>query len=305
MRKRTLICVVGPTAIGKTRMAIALAQHYKTAILSADSRQFYREMKIGTAVPETEELRAAPHHFIQHISVDTPYSVGTFEKEALERLEDLFRDNEKVILVGGSGLYVDAVTRGLDVFPKVLPGTREALQEKLEREGLAALQEELRSRDPDHYRTVDLENPHRLIRALEVCRSSGQPYSSFLGKKSGKRNFRSLYVGLDAPREVIYQRINQRVDAMMQKGLLEEARALYDKRHLTALQTVGYKELFRYFDGELSLEEATEEIKKNTRRFAKRQLTWYRKQEDIHWFDHQTNPSDLIAKIEALLDEQH
>ncbi len=301
MPAKNLICVVGPTAIGKTKLAIALANHFHTEVVSADSRQFYREMRIGTAVPEPEELEAAPHHFIQHLSIEEPYSVGTYEKDAVSLLEQLFKTHNEVVLVGGSGLYVDAVTRGLDEFPEITPGTREALQQQLQEEGIQSLQRELKQSDPSYYDEVDLENPHRLIRALEVCRSSGAPYSSFRRQQPAERNFRPLYVGLEAPREILYSRINTRVDLMLEAGLVEEARNLYPRRELSALQTVGYKELFRYFEGSMELEEAVEEIKKNTRRFAKRQLTWYRKQSHIHWFPYDMDPDQIVQRVTAIL----
>ena len=293
----TLISIVGPTAIGKTALSIEVARALDTEIISADSRQFFREMKIGTAVPSSEELAAAPHHFIQHISVEDPYSVGDFERDALQKLEQLFESHKEVVMVGGSGLYVDAVTKGLDEFPKIDPGIRAALNEVYASQGLGALQEQLRNLDPEYYSEVDKENPHRLIRALEVSLGTGKPYSSFRRKKTPQRAFKSLLVGLTAEREVIYDRINRRVDIMMEQGLLEEAQSLVERKHLNALNTVGYKELFQYLEGKISLEVAVAEIKKNTRRFAKRQPTWFRKNPDIHWFDHRTPPAEIIAFI--------
>ena len=296
---KTLIAVVGPTAIGKTSLAISLAKHLDTEIFSADSRQFFKEMKIGTAVPSSLELEAAKHHFIQHISIFQQYSVGDFEKEALKALAAFFEKRDIAILVGGSGLYVDAILYGLDEFPKVRPEVREELNTILEKEGISVLQEQLKLLDAQYYQQVDLENPHRLIRALEICISTGKPYSSFLGSKKKPRDFRSILVGLQGEREIIYQRINQRVDQMFQNGLLEEARTLYPHKHLNALNTVGYKELFEFFEGKISLENATEEIKKNTRRFAKRQLTWYRKNEDVLWLDHNMTEKERITAVEA------
>lgn len=297
MKKKVLLAVVGPTAIGKTALGIQLAKHFDTEILSADSRQFFKEMEIGTAVPSQEELAQVPHHFIQHKSIFEPYSVGDFEKEAMGLLDGLFQQKDTVVMVGGSGLYVDAVVHGLDEFPEVNPNIRAALNQKLEKNGLSSLQEELKLKDPSYYKIVDLENPHRLIRALEVCRASGQPFSSFLNRPKPKRPFKTLYVGLEAPREVIYERINQRVDLMMQAGLLEEAERLYPHKTLNALQTVGYKELFEYLDGHCTLEFAVSEIKKNTRRFAKRQLTWLRKNKDILWIPYNGETEKVLQII--------
>ena len=297
MSSKVLLTVVGPTAIGKTALGILLAQHYKTEIISADSRQFFEEMEIGTAVPSKEELQAAPHHFIQHKSIFDPYSVGDFEKEAISFLEELFKKHDIAVMVGGSGLYVDAVVSGLDEFPEVEPMIRENLNQRLEEEGLESLQNELKVHDPEYYKIVDLDNPHRLIRALEVSIAAKKPYSSFLDQQKPKRSFKTLYIGLDAPREVIYSRINARVDLMMEYGLLEEAKKLHARKHLNALQTVGYKELFEYLDGHCPLEHAISEIKKNTRRFAKRQLTWLRKNESILWIPYNLEPDKMIELI--------
>lgn len=301
MSSKTLIAVVGPTAIGKTSLGIGLANHFGTEIISADSRQFYREMRIGTAVPSDAELKAAKHHFIQHKSIHEPYSVGDFEKEAILLLDTLFKSKDMVVMVGGSGLYVDAVVHGLDDFPDIDPKIRESLNTKLQKEGLEALQTELKLKDPKYYANVDLGNPHRLIRALEVSIASGKPYSSFLNRKKSKRGFKTLYVGIQADREVIYERINERVDLMMKAGLLEEAKELYRHRTLNALQTVGYRELFEYFDGNCDLNFAVSEIKKNTRRFAKRQLTWLRKNNTILWVDYGETPERVIQQITSQL----
>jgi len=301
MKKKVLLVVVGPTAIGKTALGIQLAKYFDTEILSADSRQFFKEMEIGTAVPSQEELAQVPHHFIQHKSIFDPYSVGDFEKEAIDFLNELFQQKDTVIMVGGSGLYVDAVVNGLDEFPEVDPRIRAELNQELDKNGLSSLQEELKRKDPSYYKIVDLENPHRLIRALEVCRASGQPFSSFLNRPRPKRPFKTLYIGLEAPREVIYERINQRVDLMMEKGLLDEAQQLYPNQKLNALQTVGYKELFEYLDGHCTLESAVSEIKKNTRRFAKRQLTWLRKNNDILWVPYDGKPEKVLQMIKDRL----
>ena len=294
-----LICVVGPTAIGKTKLAINIAQLFNTEIISADSRQFFKEMTIGTAVPSSQELDAAPHHFIQNKSIFETYSVGDFEIEALETLKQLFKKKDVAVMVGGSGLYVDAVVKGLDSFPKVPKEIREALTAELEENGLASLQKELENKDAQYYKKVDHQNPHRVIRALEVIRVSGKPYSSFLNQKKKERFFETLYVGLTAEREVIYSRINQRVDKMMNEGLLDEAKQLYKHRELNALQTVGYKELFEYLDGTVELEVAVSEIKKNTRRFAKRQNTWFKKNPAIHWFNYTTSAEKIVQELKS------
>ena len=297
MSKKQLIAVVGPTAIGKTNCGIQLAQHFNTEILSADSRQFYKEMAIGTAVPSQEELAVVKHHFIQHKSIHENYSVGDFEQEAIAQLTQLFKKHDTLVLVGGSGLYVDAVVKGLDDFPKVDKEIRENLTNQLITKGLPHLQNQLKDLDPVYYNQVDLDNPHRVIRALEICIGSGKPYSSFLNQPKPERFFTTKYVGITADRAIIYNRINKRVDIMMEQGLLDEAKALLPFKHLNALQTVGYRELFSYFDGTFTLDEATEEIKKNTRRFAKRQLTWYRKNESILWVDYQTNIQTILNKL--------
>ena len=301
MSPKTLIAVVGPTAIGKTSLAIALAKQFKTELVSADSRQFFKEMRIGTAVPSSEELETVPHHFIQHLSVHETFSVGDFERAALTKVDALFKNHDVAILVGGSGLYVDAVVKGMDSFPDVEPRIRQELNTELETNGLEALQKELSEKDPDYHARVDLNNPHRVIRALEICRGTKRPYSSFLGIQKANRSFNTLYVGLTAPREVIYERIEQRVDLMMQEGLLEEAKSLYPLRQLNALQTVGYRELFSHFEGTYNLEEAIAEIKKNTRRFAKRQLTWLRKNEDVLWVEYDEDSDIIISKVKSRL----
>ncbi|WP_422079787.1 tRNA (adenosine(37)-N6)-dimethylallyltransferase MiaA [Ulvibacterium sp.] len=297
MTGKFLINVVGPTAIGKTKMAIALAQHFNTEIISADSRQFYKEMHIGTAVPSREELNAAPHHFIQCKSIFESYSVGDFERDALSLLEQLFAQKNTVVMVGGSGLYINAVTKGLDKFPEIAPEIRQNLNKRLEIEGIEALQKQLKRLDPLYYSNVDLENPHRLIRALEVCIGTGKPYSSFLKGKNQKRFFSTINVGLQADRKVIYDRIDQRVDLMMEEGLLEEAKSLHPHKKENALQTVGYKELFNHLEGMWELDFAIAEIKKNTRRFAKRQLTWFRKDESILWFPYDGDVDGVIRSI--------
>lgn len=294
---KTLISIVGPTAIGKTALSIKLAQHFNTEIISADSRQFYKEMQIGTAAPTPTELTAATHHFIKHISIDEYYSVGSFENDAIAKLKKLHDDHSVVIMVGGSGLYVNAVTKGLDELPKIDQSIRDTLNTKLQTDGLEALQFQLKELDPKAFDTIAIDNPQRVIRALEVCLTSGKPYSSFLKNEVKARDFKTITIGLTADREIIYDRINRRVDIMMSEGLLEEVKTLKPKQVLNALNTVGYKELFNYLDGEWDLELAISEIKKNTRRFAKRQLTWFKKNKDTIWFDYETNIEHIINVI--------
>ncbi|QHI34801.1 tRNA dimethylallyltransferase [Kordia antarctica] len=296
-----LISIVGATAIGKTALSIQLANHFHTEIISCDSRQFFKEMTIGTAVPSKEELNAATHHFVQHISIFDTYNVGQFEKDAIAKLDELFQQHDIVIMVGGSGLYVDAVLKGLDEFPKVDPQIRENLNKQLELNGIDSLQNQLLELDPEYYKRVALGNPHRLIRALEICVGSGKPYSSFLKDKASARNFTAIKIGLTASRPVIYDRINQRVAIMLKEGLLEEAKALYPHKSLNALKTVGYRELFEYFDGNWTLDFAISEIKKNTRRFAKRQGTWFRKDETTRWFEYQDRIETIVKEIENRL----
>lgn len=298
MITKKLISVIGPTGIGKTKLAIALANHFKTDIISADSRQFFKEMRIGTAVPSAEELARAKHHFIQHKHIFNSYSVGEFERDALGTLDTIYKSHDIAIMVGGSGLYVDAVTKGLDEFPEVDPNIRLRLNSSYEENGISYLQEALVEHDPDYYRTVDLENPQRLIRALEICIGSGRRYSSFLTKERAQRPFQTISIGITAPRNIIYDRINQRVDVMMDEGLLEEAKGLYEHKALNALNTVGYKELFNHFEGLWSLDFAIAEIKKNTRRFAKRQLTWFRKNNDVLWVAYDEEPFKILQKLE-------
>lgn len=301
--KKTLISVVGPTAIGKTKLAIKIAQHYGTEIISADSRQFFKEMYIGTAVPSKEELAEATHHFIQHKSIFEPYTVGDFEKDAVKLLEQLFKLHDIVVMVGGSGLYVDAVSNGFDEFPSISPEIRINLNTTLQEKGISTLQDQLKQLDESYYNSVDLGNPQRLIRALEVCIGTGKPYSSFLKKKDIKRPFKTLTIGITADRPLIYDRINQRVDIMMEQGQLEEAKQLFPNKHLNALQTVGYKELFQFFEGNWTLEFAVTEIKKNTRRFAKRQLTWFKKNINTIWVSYDYNLEQLIEKINKEINE--
>lgn len=301
LQEKTLITIVGPTAIGKTSLSISIAKHFNTEIISCDSRQFYKEMFIGTAVPEPQELAAVKHHFIQNRSIFEDYNVGAFEREALKTLDILFEKHDVVVMVGGSGLYVNAVLKGFDDFPKVDPQIRIDLTKQLEENGLTSLQEQLKILDPETYNTIAIDNPQRVTRALEICIGTGLPYASFKNKAKKKRNFQSIQIGLNGDRQKIYDRINLRVDLMIQNGLLEEAKTLYPNKTLNALQTVGYRELFSFFDGEFTQEFAISEIKKNTRRFAKRQLTWFRKDSDILWFDFQSNTEIIINNIEGKL----
>ena len=296
-----LIAIVGPTAIGKTALSIKLAQHFQTEIISADSRQFFKEMTIGTAVPSLNELSNVKHHFIHHKSIEEDYSVGTFEKDAISILDDLYKAHDIVILVGGSGLYVDAVTKGLDAFPKIDSNIRKGLNTKLKTEGLIVLQEQLKKLDLNSYNTIAIDNPRRVIRALEVCIGSGKPYSYFLNKTNAQRDFNTISIGLTAERGLIYGRINDRVDKMVDDGLLDEVKSLLPRQHLNALNTVGYKELFNYLNGEWELDFAISEIKKNSRRFAKRQLTWFKKEDGVIWFDHKTDVNSIIKRIEKEL----
>jgi tRNA dimethylallyltransferase len=295
--QNTLITIVGPTAIGKTALSIQLAKTFSASIISCDSRQFFKEMTIGTAVPEPKELAAAKHYFIQNRSVFDSYNVGEFERDALEKLEVLFKENPIQIMVGGSGLYVDAVLNGLDYFPEVNPKIREALLFKLEKEGIEVLQKQLKELDLESYKLIAIDNPHRIMRALEVCIGSGIPYSTFKNKPKKQRNFNNIKIGLNADREIIYNRINQRVDAMIDNGLIEEAKTLYAHKELNALQTVGYRELFSFFDGNFTKEFAVSEIKKNSRRFAKRQLTWFKRDKNTLWFDYLTDKLIIASKI--------
>ena len=297
MKKKTLIVVVGPTAIGKTALGIQLATHFNTEIISADSRQFFKEMAIGTAVPDQKELIAAKHHCIQHISIHQKYSVGDFEKEALSIASTIFEKKDYAIMVGGSGLYVDAICKGLDVFPEVTPAVKAKVSEIFETQGLEAIVAILKEKDPVYYHKVTLQNPQRVIRAVEVCLTSDKPFSSFLNKEKGNRPFNIIKLGLNADRQIIYERINKRVDLMMDKGLLQEAKSVFPQKHLNALNTVGYKELFRFFEGEWDLDFAVSEIKKNTRRFAKRQLTWYRKDEAVKWFNFEIDIEEVISYV--------
>lgn len=295
--KKNLIVIAGPTAIGKTSLAIELAKYYKCPVISADSRQFYKEMNIGTAKPTPEEIQTIPHYFIDNISIHDSYNVGQYERDAIECIEKLFNDHETLILVGGSGLYINAVLNGVDEFEEIPAYIREQLIKDYEEKGIAFLQEELKQRDEIYYHQVDLNNPQRIMRALEVCIHTQKPYSGFRKKEKKERSFEAFKILLNTDRESLYTRINKRVDQMMEEGLLEEAKSLYPNKNLNALNTVGYKELFDYMDGKSSLEEAVSLIKQNTRRYAKRQLTWFNHQGEFETFE----PSD-VEKLKAYLD---
>lgn len=297
MSNKTLIYIAGPTGVGKTELSINLAKKFNTEIISCDSRQFYKEMQIGTAVPTTAELSEVPHHFIQHKSVEDIYTVGDFEKEAIEKLEELFKTQDTLIMVGGSGMYADAIMFGMDEFPEVPAEVRKQINLFYQTHGLKALQQLLLEKDPKYYSRVDINNPIRLLRALEVCIASDQPYSSFLGKSRPERNFVSKMIVLHSPRTVLYEKINSRVDAMIAAGLEAEAKDLLPYRDLAPLKTVGYKELFPYFDGKTSLEEAVNEIKKNSRRYAKRQITWFKKYDNALCFPSNTPIQEVVELL--------
>ena len=296
MSTKRLIVIVGPTGSGKTDLSITVAEHFHVPIISTDSRQFYRGIPIGTAQPDAEQLQRVEHHFIASRELTDDFNCGAYEAEALQSLEQLFQKHDVVVAVGGSGLYVKALCEGMDNMPEVTPELRESLAQRLSEEGLEALCEELRERDPEFYEQVDLKNQARVVRALEVCIASGRPYSSFRTGERRKRNFDIIKIGVDMPREELYERIDRRVDIMMEQGLEHEARSVSHLRHLNSLQTVGYREMFDYFDGITTREEAIELIKRNSRRYAKRQLTWFRRDEEIAWF----NPKESEKIVEYI-----
>lgn len=279
MSIKRLVYIAGPTAVGKTAISVALAKHYKTEIISCDARQCYKEMYIGTAVPSEEERDGVPHHFIQNKSIHQHFGAGDFEKEGLVLLAELFQKYDTVLMVGGSGLYAQALIEGLDVFPTVDKTSINIVSNIYQTEGLEGLQKALAEKDPDYYQKVDLKNPRRLIRALQICESAQKPYSSFLGQSAAVRHFSTQTILLSLERSKLYNRINQRVEQIVAAGLEEEARRLYPFRALPALQTVGYSEWFDHFEGKLTQEETIAEIQKNTRRYAKRQMTWFQKRE--------------------------
>jgi len=281
---KTIVVVTGPTAVGKTAFAIKLANAFKTEIISADSRQMYKELNIGVAKPSPAELKQVKHHFINYVSIHDNYNAGKFETDSIKLLDKLFDKHDVVVVCGGSGLYVDALCKGFDALPEHDESIRLQLKLLYEKEGLTALQNLLKDKDPVYFSKVDANNPQRLLRALEVCLSTGKPYSSLRKKESKPRDFNIITIGLNLDRDVLYQRINQRVDDMIKCGLEQEAKSLFSFRNLNALQTVGYEEWFQHFEGKMSREEAIEKIKQNSRNYAKRQLTWFRKEKNIRWF---------------------
>ncbi|VTR39776.1 tRNA dimethylallyltransferase [Sphingobacterium thalpophilum] len=301
-KRKTLIAIVGPTAVGKTAMAISLAQYFKTEIISADSRQFYREMSIGTAKPEAAELAAVPHHFINSHHITQDYSAGDFEREALAKLDELFRQHDVVVMVGGSGLFVRALCEGLDDLPKAGAEVRERLNSELADLGLEVMKERLKIIDPTYFEVADVDNPQRVVRALEVFEATGTPMSMFHKKEVEKRPFDILTIGLNMDRTALYGRINSRVDHMMEAGLLAEVESLLPYKMKPALLTVGYAELFDFLDGKQSLSEAVDKIKQNSRRYAKRQITWFKKYGNTHWFQ-PSETVEIIRFIESQLAE--
>lgn len=297
---KNLIVLLGPTGVGKTDLSIGLARALGSPVVSCDSRQIYKEMTIGTAVPTREQLAAVPHFFIQTVSARDYFNCWQFEQQALALLRELFRERDAVLMTGGSMMYIDAVCEGIDEVPDVRPDVREEVKCLFEEKGLAHLQEMLLQLDPEHYRRVDLRNGRRVVHAVEVCLSAGRPYSSFLTDTVKQRDFSIIKIGLNREREELYDRINRRVDQMVAEGFEEEARALYPLRHLNALNTVGYKEWFDYFDGKTSREEAIRLIKRNTRNYAKKQLSWFRRDPSIHWF-HPDEGEAVLQRVRELM----
>ena len=297
---KTLLVLLGPTGVGKTDLSIELARHYRTSVISCDSRQIYKEMNIGTAVPEREQLAAVPHFFIQTVSVRDYFNCWEFEQQALRKIRELFEERDVVVLAGGSMMYIDAVCKGIDEMPTIDDEVRASVKEMFERDGIEALRLLLKKLDPEWYVRVDLKNGKRVMHALEVCLMTGKPYSSFLTRTVKEREFNIVKIGLNREREELFDRINRRVDIMVESGMEEEARALYPLRHLNALNTVGYKEWFDYFDGKFDREEAIRLIKRNTRRYAKKQLTWYRNDPDIHWF-HPSQKEEIRSILNSLI----
>ena len=297
---KTLIVVTGPTGIGKTSVGIEIARHFKTEIVSSDSRQIFEELQIGTAVPEPEELAAVKHHFIQNHSIRENYNASRYETEALALLESLFKTSDIIVMVGGSMLYIDAICKGIDSMPDADPEIRSALKKQLETEGLESLRLQLKKLDPDYYKIVDLKNPNRIVHALEISIQTGKPYSSFRSNTNKERPFSIIKIALNTDREVLHKRINMRVDKMVEAGLEDEARSVYPQKELNSLNTVGYREWFAYFDGEISREKAIELIKRNSRRYARKQITWFRKDENVSWFE-PTQTKEIIAFIEEQL----
>lgn len=301
---KTLIVITGPTAVGKTALCLDIAQHYGIPIINADSRQIYKELQIGTASPTAEQLSQVKHYFVGTLSLNDYYSASLFEQQVLEILDSEFREHDYALMTGGSMMYIDAVCNGIDDIPTVDDETREMLKSRLANEGLEPLVEELRKLDPEYYEIVDKQNPRRVVHGLEICLMTGKTYTSFRKREKKQRPFRIIKIGLNRDREELYNRINQRVDQMMNDGLLKEAQQLYPMRQMNALNTVGYKEMFTYLDGIWSLEEAIERIKGNTRRYARKQLTWYKKDEQIRWF-HPDDKDNIISYISQDYEQQN
>ena len=298
--KNTLIVLIGPTGVGKTELSLSIAEHFKTCIVSADSRQLYADLKIGTAAPTPDQLARVPHHFVGTLRLTDYYSAAQYEAEVMVKLEELFQQNDVVVLTGGSMMYVDAICKGIDDIPTVDKETRELMIQRYEEEGLEKLCSELKLLDPEYYQIVDLKNPKRVIHALEICYMTGKTYTSFRTREIKKRPFRIIKIGLTREREELYNRINRRVDEMMEKGLLEEARSVAEYKHLNSLNTVGYKEIFKYIDGEWSLDFAIEKIKQNSRIYSRKQMTWFKRDTEISWF-HPEKKEEIMNHIKNLL----
>ena len=302
--KKLLLVIVGPTAVGKTTLAINLAKYFNTEIVSADSRQFYKELNIGTAKPTKKELRSVKHHLINNISILKDYNISEFEKDAINSIDSIFKNNNLAILVGGSGLYIDTILYGIDNIPKVDLVVREKLNIQFKKKGLKFIQDKLKKLDLEYYKKIDLNNYRRIIRALEVCISTGQPFSSYLKLKERKSRYNTLIIGLKKERKVLHQLINYRVDKMIENGLINEVRSVEENRKLNALNTIGYKEIFNYLEGKCSLEKAIENIKTNSRRYAKRQLTWFNANKNIVWHEGEFNTDKIIESVHRTITQQ-
>ena len=297
--KKKLIIVLGPTGVGKTELSLSLAEHLGCDIISCDSRQFYRELRIGTAAPDEDQLKRVRHHFVGMLELEDYYSCGRFETEMLKKAEELYNEKDTLIMVGGSMLYIDAITKGIDDRPEVDEELRNSLWERYEKEGIEKMRDELKMLDPKYYEQMDQKNYKRIIHALEICIATGKPYSDLRSQSSKKRDFDIIKIGLSLPREELYERINKRVDKMVEKGLIEEAKALYNKKDLNSLNTVGYKEIYKWMDGEWDKDHAIEMIKQDSRRYAKKQMTWFKRDEEITWFD----PTE-IEEVTKFIDEK-
>ena len=298
--KNTLIVLIGPTGVGKTELSLSIAEHFHTCIVSSDSRQLYADLKIGTAAPTPDQLARVPHHFVGTLKLTDYYSAAQYEAEVMAKLEELFQQHDVVVLTGGSMMYVDAICKGIDDIPTVDKETRELMIQRYEEEGLEKLCAELKLLDPEYYQIVDLKNPKRVIHALEICYMTGKTYTSFRTRSTKERPFRIIKIGLTRDREELYDRINRRVDEMMKEGLLEEAKSVYEYKHLNSLNTVGYKEIFQYLDGEWTLDFAIEKIKQNSRIYSRKQMTWFKRDTDITWF-HPDQKEEIMNHIKNLL----